>query len=53
MPYNTRLEIRLSEQDMKLVREAAWLTKRSLSGWVRRTLILTAEQQIEKGPVKS
>ena len=52
MPYNTRLEIRMTEEERKMIGEAAWLTKRSITDWARRVLVVTAKAQIEKGPVK-
>jgi uncharacterized protein (DUF1778 family) len=42
------LTVRVSEEDLALWKEAAWIRKTSLSQWTRLVLTATAKQTVEK-----
>jgi uncharacterized protein (DUF1778 family) len=43
-----KLTVRIEEEDLALLKEAAWLRKTSLSQWIRSVTLATAKRTIEE-----
>lgn len=48
MTYTERLEIRLTEEEKRLVEEAAYLRRVKTAEWTRKVLVANARKTVEE-----